>query len=223
MGKNVTAGNKARQILNIIFACIAVGSAVTAFLLTPFGKRLTGKAETSPSQTVTSATQSVTQSFTETPAQSGGDSSTAAPVTDSTVSAQTSTPTAGLYKDYTFFIDKSKFDYTCENGITSLTAKGNADVKMTVKQFADVSYTKLCTDTEKSYSKLADSEKLEIENPNTCYRSQTGDKQTDIITTVYCIDDNKGGSIEVKYQYPVGAEAYKTDFDILLSMFKVFN
>lgn len=211
---------KVRQILNIFFACVAIAAAVVTFLLTPYGRRLTGKAESNvapstdaPLQTTVPAVPSATHA--DTVSTSGTSEAPSFSVPQSTE------PSTDPYKNYAFFIDKSAFDSTYEKGVTTITAKGNVNVKMTVTPLADVSYTKLCTDTKKTYDALTDKERLKIENLNSCYRSQTGDKDNDVVTTVYCIDDGKGGSIEIKYQYPVIAKKYEKNFDVLLSMFKV--
>ncbi len=212
--------NKVRQILNIVFACVAVGAAVVTFLLTPFGRRLTGKAEITDTLQETEFSQSTVPSapsvtYTETVSVPETTEAPSFSVPHSTE------PTIDPYKNYTLFIDRSTFDSKCETGVTTLTAKGNSNVKMTITPLSNVSYTKLCADTKKSFAVFTDKGMLKIESLNSCYRSQTGDKDDDVVTTVYCIDDGKGGSIEIKYQYPVIAKEYEKDFDILLSMFKV--
>lgn len=214
--------DKTRQVLNIIFACVAIGAAVAAFLLSPMGRRLTSPKETMPSEITWEAMQSeviTTKETTDLP-ETSTSVNTSSDKPSVSVPEPTS-PTVDPYKNYTLFIDKSTFDFTLETGVTTITAKGNANVKMTITPLNNTSYTKLCTDTENVHAAITDKEMLKIENLNSCYRSQTGDKDEDIITTVYCVDDGKGGSIEIKYQFPVSAKEYEKNFDILLSMFKV--
>ena len=213
--------DKTRQIFNIIFACVAIGAAVTAFLLSPLGRRITDKTETTIPPITWEAMESSNVITTEETSETAEVSTTISSDDPSFSVPQPTNPTVDPYKNYTFFIDKSTFDYTLETGVTTLTAKGNKNVTMTVTPLNTTSYTKLCTDTKNAHAALTDKEILKIENLNSCYRSQTGDKDEDIITTVYCIDDGKGGSIEIKYQYPVSAKEYERDFDILLSMFKL--
>lgn len=220
--KNINP-DKTRKLLNIVFACVAIGAAVTTFLLSPIGRRLTSSEETTLPEITWEAMQSeviTTLNTTYLPETSVVSTSSDTP---SVSVPEPTSPTVDPYKNYTLFIDKSTFESTLETGVTTLIAKGNEKVKMTITPLSATSYTKLCTDTKKTHSALNDKEILKIENLNSCYRSQTGDKDEDIITTVYCIDDGKGASIEIKYQYPVAAKEYEKDFDILLSMFKVQN
>lgn len=221
--KNIKS-DKPRQILSIIFACVAIGAAVATFLLSPAGRRLTSKDDTtippitwetmeSTIETIPPVTETEAQNQVETPVINSESSSISIP--------QPTSPTTDPYKNYTFFIDKSVFDSTVNEGVTTLTVKGNEKVKMTVTPLREVSYSQLCENTKKSHAPLTDKEILKIESLNSCYRSQTGDMDEDIVTTVYCIDDGNGGSIEIKYQYPNSAKDYENNFDILLSMFKV--
>ena len=82
-------------------------------------------------------------------------------------------------------------------------------------------YKECCRATEKNHKKLNGSASLKIENTNTVYRSQTGDGDSDIITTVYCVDDKKGGCIIIDCRTPVNATKYMETIEIMLSMFKV--
>ena len=154
----------------------------------------------------------------QTSQQNSGDSEAVKP----SVSIPPSTdPTPDIYKNYSIFIDKRTFDYTENEGVTTLVAKNNKQVTITVTPHRDISYTQLCTETKKSHAQLPADKNLKLKNLNTAFSSQTGDKDDDIITTIYCIDDGKGGSIELKSQLPVSAEGYKDDIQLVLSMFTV--
>ena len=122
----------------------------------------------------------------------------------------------------TLFIDKTVFESEeTYDGITTLTAKDNGDVKITITPVREMSYKQCCNATEKNHKKLDRSAKLDIKNTNTAFRSQTGESDSDIVTTVYCVDDNKGGCVIIDCRVPVGASQYSETIEIMLSMFKV--
>ena len=131
-------------------------------------------------------------------------------------------PVINPNKNYTLFVDKTTFDVSeNDDGITTLTAKDDGSVKMTITPVKDMSYRECCRATEKKHKKLSSSEALEIENPNTAYRSKTGNGDGDTITTVYCVDDDKGGCIIIECRTPVNVTQYMETIEIMLSMFKV--
>lgn len=207
--------DKTRRILQTVFACIAIISAVITLALTPVGKKLLKSGETSEiTATSPVTTDEVQTTAVEASAENSEERSTA-------VSIPTPTePTTDPYKNYNIFIDFKTFDYTVEKGVTTLVAKENSKVTMTVTPLKK-DYSEHCDELLDSYASMGDSATLNIENINSGYRSQTGDKDDDIITTVYCVDDGKGGCIEIKYQTPVSAEGYARRFEILLTMFNV--
>ncbi len=210
--------DKKKRNLIIALCVLAVIIAIAAIALSPFGKKATGNSD-SPNITENSA---ITEATTE-----GISSSENAEIseksTETTFVIPSSTdPIVNPNKNYTLFIDKSTFDVT-ENidGETILTAKENSNVKMTVTPVREMSYKECCRAAENKHKKLDSSAKLEIKNTNTVYRSQTGDSNSDIITTVYCVDDNKGGCVVIECRTPVGATEYMKTIEIMLSMFKV--
>ncbi len=205
--------DKKRHILNIVFGCIAIGAAVVTLLLTPFGRRLLPGNDTTEKDTA-SAVVSDSTTITDTAVQT----ITTSQWTDFSIPESTD-PVVDPYKNYSILINELKFDYTEDKGITTLTAKDNKNVILTVTPFSDKSYTQLCDETKELYDSIAVGDEFTVEALSSAYRTQTGDKDTDIITTVYCVDDGKGGSIEIKYQTPVNAQAFENDFKILLSMF----
>ena len=210
--------DKKKRNLIIILCALAIVIAIAAIALAPFGKKAT---EDSDSPNITES--AVTTQTTATSSSVAESSEISTEATDTTFVIPSSTdPVTNPNKNYTFFIDKSTFDVTEKtNGETILTAKNNSAVKMTVTPVREMSYRECCRAAEKKHKKLSVSEKLEIENANSVYRSQTGDTDNDIITTVYCIDDTKGGCIVIECQTPVGATQYAQVIEIMLSMFKV--
>ena len=212
--------DKKKRNLIIILCVLAIVIAISAIALAPFGKKATGSSD-SPNITESS---SLTQTTVPNSVAESSESSTKAnEATDTTFVIPSSTdPVINPNKNYTFFIDKSTFDATEKaDGETILTAKNNSAVKMTVTPVREMGYKECCRAVEKKHKKLDASEKLEIENANSVYRSQTGDSDSDVITTVYCIDDNKGGCIVIECKTPVGATQYAQTIEIMLSMFKV--
>lgn len=210
--------DKKKRNLIIILCALAIVIAIVAIALAPFGKKATGDSD---SPNITESAVTIQTTIPDSSVAESSEISTKA--TDTTFVIPSSTdPVINPNKNYTFFIDKSTFDVTEKtDGETILTAKNNSAVKMTVTPVREMGYKECCRAAEKKHKKLSVSEKLEIENANSVYRSQTGDTDNDIITTVYCIDDTKGGCIVIECQTPVGATQYAQVIEIMLSMFKV--
>ena len=218
--------DKKKRNLIIVLCILAIAIAIVAIAFAPFGRKATGTSDspniTDSAQTTQSAVVSSSEPTSETevaPTQEATESSS----TDTTIVIPPSTdPVVNPNKNYTLFIDKTVFDYSeDDDGSMTLTAKENGSVKMTITPVRDMSYKQCCKATEKNHKKLNSSANLEIENTNTAYRSQTGDGDSDIITTVYCVDDKKGGCIVIECRTPVGATEYTETIEIMLSMFKV--
>lgn len=211
-------------------ACVTMVAAVVAFFLTPMGRRIVGEKKVTAEQTESSFNETVQNVITtESPTITTGDTATLGDTeTSSEVIPEESVtvpkptePTTNPYKNYTLFIDKKTFDYTEVQGVTTLVAKDNKNVKMTITPIKSQSYGEYCAELLDNYGSMGESERLAIVNTNSAFQSQTGDKDSDIITTVYCVDDGEGGCIEIKYQTPVSAKAYAKTFQGLLTMFKV--
>ncbi len=215
--------DKKKRNLIIILCVVAVVIAIVAIVLSPFGKKATGKSDSPNITDSPEITQSVAESGSEDTSETTTTSETETPSTETAITIPPSTdPIVNPNKNYTLFIDKSTFESSeNDDGVTVLTAKDNGSVKMTITPVRDMSYKQCCTATEKKHKKLPDSAKLKIENNNTVFRSQTGDGDGDIITTVYCIDDKKGGCIIIECRTPVNATKYMETIEIMLSMFKV--
>ena len=212
--------DKKKRNLIIVLCVLAVVIAIVAIAFAPFGKKATGDSDSPNISDVSEITQTTTETSTTTEVSE---------TTETTVSTETTfvvpsstDPIINPNKNYTLFIDKTIFE-SSENsdGITTLTAKDNGAVKMTITPVREMSYKQCCTATEKNHKKLSSSAALKIENTNTVYRSQTGDSDSDIITTVYCVDDKKGGCIVIECRTPVNATSYMETIEIMLSMFKV--
>lgn len=210
--------DKKKRNLIIVLCVLAVVIAIVAIAFAPFGKKATGNSDSPNITDITESTQITTEITT-----TSESSETTVLSTETTFVVPSSTdPIINPNKNYTLFIDKTIFESgETDDGITTLTAKDNSNVKVTITPVREMSYKQCCTATEKNHKKLGDSAKLKIENTNTVYRSQTGDTDSDIITTVYCVDDKKGGCIVIDCRTPVNATKYMETIEIMLSMFKV--
>lgn len=213
--------DKKKRILIIVLCVLAVVIAIVAIAFAPFGKKATGDSDSPNITDVSESTQ--TTVVTTTTSEPSETTETTVLSTETTFVVPPSTdPIINPNKNYTLFIDKSVFESSeNDDGITTITAKDNGSVKMTITPVREMGYKECCRATEKNHKKLNNSEALKIENTNTVYRSQTGDSDSDIITTVYCVDDKKGGCIVIECRTPVNATKYMETIEIMLSMFKV--
>jgi predicted lactoylglutathione lyase len=212
--------DKKKRNLIIVLCVLAIVIAIVAIAFAPFGKKATGDSDSPNISDVSEITQTTTEISTTTEVSETAETTVS---TETTFAVPSSTdPIVNPNKNYTLFIDKTIFE-SSENseGITTLTAKDNAAVKMTITPVREMSYKQCCTATEKNHKKLSGSAALKIENTNTVYRSQIGDSDSDIVTTVYCVDDKKGGCIIIDCRTPVNATKYMETIEIMLSMFKV--
>jgi len=213
--------DKKKRNLIIVLCVLAVVIAIVAIAFAPFGKKATGDSD-SPNITDVSESTQTTAVITTTSEPSETVESTVLSTETTFVVPPSTDPIINPNKNYTLFIDKSVFESSeNDDGITTITAKDNGSVKMTITPVREMGYKECCRATEKNHKKLNSSEALKIENTNTVYRSQTGDSDSDIITTVYCVDDKKGGCIIIECRIPVNATKYMETIEIMLSMFKV--
>ena len=213
--------DKKKRNLIIVLCVLAVVIAIVAIAFAPFGKKATGNSD-SPN-IADSSEISPTSIVTTTTSEPAETTEATVISTETTFVVPSSTdPVINPNKNYTLFIDKTIFDVSeNDDGITTLVAKDNSNVKMTITPVREMGYKECCRATEKNHKKLSSSAALKIENTNTVYRSQTGDGDSDIITTVYCIDDKKGGCIVIDCRTPVNSTKYMDTIEIMLSMFKV--
>lgn len=214
--------DKKKRNLIIVLCILALVIAIVAIAFAPFGRKATSDSD-SPNITDASDITETTQITTTESTSASEPTETTADSTETTFVVPPSTdPIINPNKNYTLFIDKTVFDVSeNDDGVTTLTAKDNGTVKMTITPVREMSYRQCCRATEKNHKKLNGSAALEIANTNTAYRSQTGDSDSDIITTVYCVDDDKGGCIVIECRTPVNATKYIETIEIMLSMFKV--
>ena len=217
--------DKKKRNLIIVLCILAIVIAIVAIAFAPFGRKATGNSDSPKITDNGKITQSVAESSFETASET---ETTTTQVTedsssDTTIVIPPSTdPIVNPNKNYTLFIDKTVFESKeNDDGVMTLTAKDNGSVKMTITPVRDMRNKQCFRATEKNHKKLCDSANLENKNNNTAYRSQTGDSDSDIITTVYCVDDKKGGCIIIECRTPVGATQYMETIEIMLSMFKV--
>ena len=209
--------NKKKWILIIVLCVLAVVIAIVAIAFAPFGKKATGDSDSPNITDVPESTQTTITTTTSEPTET-----TALPTETTFVVPSSTDPIINPNKNYTLFIDKTVFESDEEDdGTTILTAKDNSSVKMTITPIREMGYKECCRAAEKNHKKLNSSAALKLENTNTVYRSQTGDSNSDIITTVYCVDDKKGGCIVIECRTPVNATKYMETIEIMLSMFKV--
>ena len=102
-----SSNDKTRRVLNIIFACIAIIAAVATVLLSPFGKRLLNKNETTTTETQihTESSVNTTKPVITESSQSNTDITEAVDSTSVSIPPSTN-PVADIYKNYSIFIDK---------------------------------------------------------------------------------------------------------------------
>ena len=214
--------DKKKRSLIIVLCILAVVIAIVAIAFAPFGRKATGNSDSPNITDASDITEATKITTTESTVASEATEATADSTETSFVIPPSTDPIINPNKNYTLFIDKTVFDASeNDDGVATLTAKDNGAVKMTITPVREMSYKQCCRATEKNHKRLNSSAALEIENTNTAYRSQTGDSDSDIITTVYCVDDNKGGCIVIECRTPVNGTKYLETIEIMLSMFKV--
>lgn len=213
--------NKVRLVLRIFFALVAIGALVVAILISPLGAKLRGNKDNTTTtqvqvvETTTEKTEPSTEEKNEEDTSIAGES---AENTDTSVTIPPPTQEQeNIYKNYTLFINTYDFTYTESKGVTTVVRKDNADITMVITPTGETSYLELCDTAKASLGDEDTDKKLPIQSLNSCYSSQNGET----VTTIYCIDDGKGGSIEVKCQYPASDEKAEGQFQLMLSMFKV--
>jgi hypothetical protein len=203
--------NKIRPKLHVGLGVVALLSAVATLVLSPIGQKALKKDDSSQAKP---STPPIVVSTTTKPASTQPATQTATYADEHKVEA---TKPKKKTKNYTLFIYEKVFIWAEDKGVTTIYAKSDKDANMTITPMKGMSYKALCDSTKTYASPVSKYQK--INSKNLCSVFQT--KQAGIVTTIYCIDDGKGSSIEIKYQYPSANEKIKKDFNILLSMFKV--
>ncbi len=215
MAKSPKFSNKKRIIPIIVLTCLIVASTICVVLLTPFGKQLLGMGkngepvETSETEIISEIVKTTEETSEATLASTDETSSVFIP--------KPTNPEVDTDKNYSIFVNKRVFDCIEAEGVTTLTAKDNKNVIITVTPYRNLSYSALCSNTVKLHERDTEQPKLNVENLYAAYHSDTNGTTT----TVYCIDDGNGGSIKLKYERPSNANKYDKDFEIAVSMFNV--
>ncbi len=132
---------------------------------------------------------------------------------------QSNTPKEPLVmkRKYTFFLDERMFTSSEKDNVTTILAIDNPEVKMIITPIRGTSFTQLCTDTEQYALPTEDLCQLNVSTIYSAYEVLSDG----VITTIYCIDDGTGSSIEIKYSVPENDTEYTEGFNLLLSMFKL--
>lgn len=119
-------------------------------------------------------------------------------------------------KTFTMFIDPKTFTSVKETDSITVTAIEDESVILTAKALHGTSYSALCKKYSGEYTQIYSYAELNVDLPYNVYEK----KADGIITTVYCIDDGLGSSVEIKYTMMSDNGDYNESFDILLSTFK---
>lgn len=215
MAKSPKFSDKKGIILIIVFICLIVAATICVLLLTPFGKQLLGVGKNGEPIS-TSQTEFVSEDVKITEEISKVTLISPDEMPSVSVPKPTS-PEVDTDKNYSIFVDKNVFDSKESEGVTTLTAKDNKNVIITVTPYKNISYPALCSDTAKVHERDTEQPKLNVENLYAAFYSD----MNGTVTTVYCIDDGNGGSIKLKYERPSNADKYDKAFEIAVSMFKV--
>lgn len=211
--------NKVRLILSIIFAVIAIVALVVTVLISPIGSKILGKEETTTQKIVETTTEKATETTTEATdsTENAEVSEETEPTSETIVVPPPTQPVENIYKNYTLFINTFEFSHTEKKGVTTITRNDNNDIKMVITPKGDTSYAALCESSKALLGDEKTDKKLPISALNACFSSESDG----IVTTIYCVDDGKGGSVEIKCQYPASDEKAESQFTLMLSMFKI--
>ncbi len=197
---------KIREILHWVFGVIAVISLAVTLILSPLGDFLRKYQDSDDKNNIIVVTEKDNNS-----SQNSTDK-------NDTLSDGNENPSQGKKKNYSLLIFKKKFISAEDSLGTIIYAKKDKNATMSITPIKGTSYKALCDKTVNEYKKISKFQKINSENLCSVYET----KENGLVKRVYCIDDGKGSSIEIKYQYPSDNKEIKEDFDILLSMFKVF-
>lgn len=206
--KKKRISDKTLRILNIAFAVIAVVSLVVTVLLSPLGDKLRKKdpvEETTEKETILVIQKAETMH--------------GLPYSDGQYYwPEPTEPTVDPLKNYTLFINVLDFRYTQDAGITTVISEADSTAVMTVTPRSGVEYSSLCEEISSEHGNPVADKTLPNTEISVCYSSEDGD----MTTVVYCVDDLKGGSIEIKYTFPHHYDnSYQKQFELMLSMFEL--
>lgn len=123
---------------------------------------------------------------------------------------------------YVIFIDSELFTSEKANGVEKITAKANPEAYMTISHVGKQSADGYISDLKASLTQeiLADDITIGKNSPGIKYT--TGYEWDDIVTTVYAVDDGKGGCFIIKYEHIVEAtEGFGARFQTMANTFEV--
>ena len=200
------------RILNIIFAVIAVVSLVATILLSPIGDKILNGNRIFTTKTVTD--ERVTDNLDGTEFKNGLYYN---PSLDSYYWPEPTEPIIDELTTYRVFVNTIRFNYTNVAGVTTVTAKEDPTAVMVITPLVSVDYASL---TESISAEMGDptGEMLERVEISCCYSSEKDGYKT----VVYCVDDLRSGSFEIRYTITTGSENYyESKFEMMLDMFQL--
>lgn len=210
--KKFRIDDKALRIINIIFAVIAVVSLVATILLSPIGDKILKRDRIFTTKTVTD--ERVTDNADETEIRYGLYYN---PSLDSYYWPEPTEPVIDELTTYRIFVNTIRFNYTNVAGVTTVTAKEDPSAVMVITPLVGVDYATL-TDTVSAEMGNPTEQLLERVEICSSYSSEADGYKT----VVYCVDDLKSGSIEIRYTLPTGYEnSYESQFEMMLDMFQL--
>lgn len=202
-----------RNILNIIFAVISVVSFAVTVILSPIGDKVLGRDEEKSSE---KPSKEVTSENTDSTEIRHG------LYYDLTLEnyywPEPTEPTVDTLTPYNIVVNSYRFNYVNEAGVTTVYAKEDISATMTIKPLPSVEYATLVENIDNENGKPVKDKTLPAVEISCCYSYEEDDRKT----VIYCVDDLKGGSIEIRYSYPTSYEnSYENQFELMLTMFKL--
>ena len=128
------------------------------------------------------------------------------------------------YAGYVIYIDNETFVSTKANGVETISGIANPNAYMTITKKADCKYEDYIATlaAEKKDSILEPDLKLKNITKSKGISYSTGLNRDDIVTTVYCADDGRGGCIIIQFVHTIEAtEGYGSRFSAMLDTFEI--
>lgn len=212
--KKFRINDKTLRIINIIFAVIAVVSLVATILLSPLCDKMFKRDEPSDAPTTEKASDETVDSDDETEIRNGLYYS---PSLDRYYWPEPTEPIVDTATPYSIVVNPRRFTYVNEAGVTTITAKEDSTAVMVITPLVGVDYATL-TDTVSAEMGKPTEQLLERVEICTSYSLEKDGYKT----VVYCVDDLKSGSIEIRYTLPTNYEnSYESQFELMLDMFEL--
>ena len=130
------------------------------------------------------------------------------------------------YAGYVIYIDEKTFTSTKSNRIEKISAIANPNAYMTINKKANSNYNDYidALAAEKKDGILASDLKLKNIEDSKGISYSTGLNRDDIVTTVYCADDGKGGCFVIEFVHTIEAtEGFGSRFSAMLDTFEIVN